>query len=101
MPTETDFTTFRWLGNTGSVALPLALALGLQSGGLTANSRVALLGIGSGINSVMMSSTWPKPTIAGDLDENALRNLQHIAVHPGSDQIAPPKTTSKQTHSIA
>ncbi len=101
MPTETDFTTFRWLGNTGSVALPLALTLGLQSGCLTANSRVALLGIGSGINSVMMSTTWPKPIVAGDLDDNALRNLQHIAVHPGSDLIAPPKALSEQTHTIA
>ena len=100
MPTETDFTTFRWLGNTGSVALPLALALGLQSGGLSANSRVALLGIGSGINSVMMSTTWPKPTIAGAVDENAWRNLQDITIHPGSDQIGPPKTINTQAQSI-
>jgi len=94
MPAETDFTTFRWLGNTGSVAFPLALALGLQSGGLKANSRVALLGIGSGINSVMMSTTWPTPVVAGDLDENALRNLQHVAVHPGTDPM-----TSSTPHS--
>ena len=97
MPTETDFTTFRWLGNTGSVALPLALALGLQSSGLRENSRVALLGIGSGINSVMISTTWPKPIIAGDLDENALRNLQYSQVHAGSDTIAAPKSIASQT----
>ncbi len=92
MPTETDFTTFRWLGNTGSVALPLALALGLQSGGLAANSQVALLGIGSGINSVMMSTTWPNPVVAGDLDENAIQNLQQVKVHAGSDTIPAPQT---------
>jgi len=97
LPTETDFTTFRWLGNTGSVALPLALALGLQSGGLRTDSRVALLGIGSGINSVMMSTTWPKPIIAGDLDDNALRNLQYTQIHTGSDAIAAPKTATQQT----
>ncbi len=105
MPTETDFTTFRWLGNTGSVALPLALALGLQSGGLNTNSRVALLGIGSGINSVMMSTTWPKPIIAGDLDDNATRNLQHTHVHAGSDSIAAPKSAATsaapQTQSLS
>jgi 3-oxoacyl-[acyl-carrier-protein] synthase-3 len=99
MPTETDFTTFRWLGNTGSVALPLALALGLQSGGFAADSRVALLGIGSGINSVMMSTTWPNPIVAGDLDENALRSLQLVTVHAGSDQVPPPKSLSKQSQS--
>jgi 3-oxoacyl-[acyl-carrier-protein] synthase III len=97
MPAETDFTTFRWLGNTGSVALPLALALGLQSGGLATDARVALLGIGSGINSVMMSTTWPRPIVAGDLDENSLKNLQHVAVHPGREAISPPQSIAKQT----
>ena len=99
MPTETDFTTFRWLGNTGSVALPLALALGLQSGELAADSRVALLGIGSGINSVMMSTTWPNPIVSGDLDENALSNLKRVTVHAGSAKVPPPKSLSKQSQS--
>ena len=78
MPADTDFTTFRWLGNTGSVALPLALALGLQSSGLAPQSRVALLGIGSGINSVMMSTVWPSPIVAGELDPNAIQNLRQL-----------------------
>ena len=101
MPAETDFTTFRWLGNTGSVALPLALALGLQSGGLAADARVALLGIGSGINSVMMSTTWKTPVVAGLLDENALVNLQDVRVHAGSDAITAPKLVAKQSHSLS
>ena len=83
MPADTDFTTFRWLGNTGSVALPLALALGLQSGSLAPQSRVALLGIGSGINSVMMSTAWPSPIVAGELDSNAMQNLRQQETNPG------------------
>ena len=73
---EGDFTTFSWLGNTGSVALPSALALGLRSGFLRPERQVALLGIGSGINSVMMATQWPKPLVAGELDDAALRHLR-------------------------
>ena len=80
LPTERDYSTFAWLGNTGSVALPTALALGLRSGFLSSadaagGSHVALLGIGSGINSVMLSTTWPNPIVAGELDANAEENL--------------------------
>ncbi|MCA9238897.1 MAG: 3-oxoacyl-ACP synthase III, partial [Planctomycetales bacterium] len=49
-----DFSTFQRLGNTGSAALPVALALGREEGWLDPNDRVALLGIGSGINCLMM-----------------------------------------------
>ncbi len=84
LPAENDFTTFRWLGNTGSVALPLALALGLQSSAIRPAAQVALLGIGSGINSVMLSTTWPQPIVAGDLDDNARHNLHQVSVHAGA-----------------
>lgn len=70
-----DFSTFGWLGNTGSVALPTALALGLLSGALPVDSQIALLGIGSGINSVMMRTHWRRPLVAAELDENARQNL--------------------------
>ncbi len=76
LPEAADFTTFSWLGNTGSVALPTALALGLRSGFIQPDHEVALLGIGSGINSVMMSTTWPRPIVAGELDENAAAHLR-------------------------
>ncbi len=75
LPEDRDFSTFAWMGNTGSVALPSALALGLQSGAISAGSRVALLGIGSGINSVMMSTYWNHPIAVGRLDANARQNL--------------------------
>ena len=32
LPTERDYATFPWLGNTGSVALPITLALAIESG---------------------------------------------------------------------
>ncbi len=54
MPEETDYCTFQRFGNTGSVALPVAFGEGLASGFLTPASRVGLLGIGSGLNSVMI-----------------------------------------------
>ena len=53
-----DFTTFETLGNTGSVALPLTLALGIEQGWLKPEDQVALLGIGSGINSLMLAVDW-------------------------------------------
>lgn len=81
LPEPRDFGTFAWLGNTGSVALPTALAVGLKHGAIpSAGQRVALLGIGSGINSVMMSTLWQRPVVAGEFDANALENLnQEIA----------------------
>ncbi|MFN0020241.1 MAG: 3-oxoacyl-ACP synthase III [Pirellulaceae bacterium] len=50
---ERDFCTYPWLGNTGSVALPITLAIAQEQQFLKPAERVALLGIGSGINCVM------------------------------------------------
>ncbi len=49
-----DYTTFETLGNTGSAALPLTAAMGLEEGRVRPNDRIALLGIGSGINVLML-----------------------------------------------
>ncbi|MGL4942989.1 MAG: 3-oxoacyl-ACP synthase III [Thermoguttaceae bacterium] len=49
-----NYATLDFLGNTGSVALPTAAALGIESGFATDTDRIALLGIGSGINVVML-----------------------------------------------
>ena len=62
---EKDFPTYRWLGNTGSVALPLTLAIAAKSGHLDKGQRVAFLGIGSGINSVMWGADWSELAISG------------------------------------
>jgi len=49
-----DFPTVERFGNTGAVALPMALAMGLEQDPPSAGTRLALLGIGSGLNSVML-----------------------------------------------
>jgi acyl-CoA:acyl-CoA alkyltransferase len=53
-----DFTTFEFLGNTGSAALPVTMALGLEPHRAIPGERLALLGIGSGINSTMLAVEW-------------------------------------------
>jgi acyl-CoA:acyl-CoA alkyltransferase len=53
-----DFATLEWLGNTGSVALPITMAVAAEQGALVAGDQVALLGIGSGINSLMIGVDW-------------------------------------------
>jgi 3-oxoacyl-[acyl-carrier-protein] synthase-3 len=53
-----DYSTFEFLGNTGSVALPMTAALGIENGRLQPGDRVALLGIGSGINVIMLGVEW-------------------------------------------
>jgi 3-oxoacyl-[acyl-carrier-protein] synthase-3 len=53
-----DFPTVEFLGNTGSAALPSALAIGAEEGALTEGDKAALLGIGSGLNSIMLGVEW-------------------------------------------
>ncbi len=53
-----DFSTFETLGNTGSVALPATLAGAVETGAVKPGDRVALLGIGSGLNSLMLAVDW-------------------------------------------
>ncbi len=49
-----DFPTVERFGNTGAVALPMALAMGLEEEPPVPGTKLALLGIGSGLNSVML-----------------------------------------------
>jgi 3-oxoacyl-[acyl-carrier-protein] synthase-3 len=53
----------------------MALAAGILSGQISGGQRVALLGIGSGINSVMQATQWQRPQVAGELDEAAEKCL--------------------------
>jgi 3-oxoacyl-[acyl-carrier-protein] synthase-3 len=53
-----DFSTFETLGNTGSAALPSTLALAVEQGALKSGQKAALLGIGSGLNSLMLAVEW-------------------------------------------
>lgn len=54
---DKDEPIYPWLGNTGSAALPVALARGVERGQLPAGARAVLLGIGSGINCLMLGVT--------------------------------------------
>jgi len=58
-----DFSTLAFLGNTGSVALPITAAMGIEKGHLRKNDRVALLGIGSGINVIMLGVDWQRSLV--------------------------------------
>jgi 3-oxoacyl-[acyl-carrier-protein] synthase-3 len=55
---DRDYSTVEWLGNTGSAALPITMALGIEEGRVKAGEKIALLGIGSGINVVMLGVEW-------------------------------------------
>lgn len=58
LPAANDFTTLEWLGNTGSVALPITMAIGLERGFVEPPQKLAMLGIGSGINCLMLAVDW-------------------------------------------
>jgi acyl-CoA:acyl-CoA alkyltransferase len=53
-----NFETLPDLGNVGSVSAPITMALGIEGGHLQPGDRAALLGIGSGINALMLGVDW-------------------------------------------
>lgn len=58
LPHERDFSTYQNFGNTGSAALPITLAIAAEQGAIKKGDAVALLGIGSGLNCMMMGARW-------------------------------------------
>jgi 3-oxoacyl-[acyl-carrier-protein] synthase-3 len=58
IPLDKDFTTFEYLGNIGTVSLPLTLAIAEERDILATGDPVALLGIGSGLNCLMLGVEW-------------------------------------------
>lgn len=53
-----DFSTFETLGNMGSASLPATLAAAVEAGAVGEGDRVALFGIGSGLNCLMLGLEW-------------------------------------------
>jgi acyl-CoA:acyl-CoA alkyltransferase len=53
-----DFSTFETMGNMGSVSLPATLSAAVDAGAVSEGDRVALLGIGSGLNCLMLALEW-------------------------------------------
>jgi 3-oxoacyl-[acyl-carrier-protein] synthase-3 len=58
LPAERDFTTFRHLGNIGTVSLPITAAIAAERGFLKTGDHVGFLGIGSGLNCLMLGINW-------------------------------------------
>ncbi len=52
------FVTYPFLGNVGPASVPLTLALAEERGRLKGGERIALMGIGSGLNCSMMEIQW-------------------------------------------
>lgn len=55
---EKDFTTYGFLGNIGTVSLPITAALANERGVLKRGDSVGFLGIGSGLNCLMLGLKW-------------------------------------------
>jgi 3-oxoacyl-[acyl-carrier-protein] synthase III len=58
MPEEKDFFTYPYLGNIGTVSLPITAAIAEERDFLHAGEKVAFLGIGSGLNCLMLGWDW-------------------------------------------
>lgn len=58
IPLERDFSTFPYLANIGTVSLPITAAIAEQRGFLERGDKVGFLGIGSGLNCVMLGVQW-------------------------------------------
>ena len=55
-----DYSTFEFLGNVGSVSCPITLAHAIEKGAFAVGEKATLLGIGSGLSSLMMAIEWKK-----------------------------------------
>jgi 3-oxoacyl-[acyl-carrier-protein] synthase-3 len=55
---EKDFSTYKHLGNIGTVSLPMTAAIAEQRKFLKPGDRVGFLGIGSGLNCMMLGWEW-------------------------------------------
>jgi len=55
---DKDFASYEFLGNMGTVSLPLTAALAEERDILSPGEKVAFLGIGSGLNCLMLAVEW-------------------------------------------
>ncbi len=55
---EKDFSTFEFLGNMGTVSLPITAAIAKERDVLLPGDIVGFLGIGSGLNCLMLGIQW-------------------------------------------
>jgi acyl-CoA:acyl-CoA alkyltransferase len=55
---QKDFSTLEFLGNIGSASLPTTLGMGVEQVKPKSGDKLALLGIGSGLNCFMLGVEW-------------------------------------------
>lgn len=58
IPRQREFCTYQFLGNVGTVSLPITAAIAHERGFLQSGDRVGFLGIGSGLNCLMLGLHW-------------------------------------------
>jgi 3-oxoacyl-[acyl-carrier-protein] synthase-3 len=58
LPQGIDYPTLTWLGNIASVSCPLCMAMAVENGFLEDGDRVGMVGVGSGINSIILGVQW-------------------------------------------
>jgi 3-oxoacyl-[acyl-carrier-protein] synthase-3 len=58
LPAAKDFSTFRYLGNIGTVSIIVTAAMANEQGFLQPGDQVGFLGIGSGLNCLMLGAEW-------------------------------------------
>lgn len=58
IPIDRDFSTYAYLGNIGTVSVPLTAAVASERGFLKPGQRVGFFGIGSGLNCLMLGLEW-------------------------------------------
>ncbi|MFC1523789.1 3-oxoacyl-ACP synthase III [Thermodesulfobacteriota bacterium] len=61
LQSEKNFETLHFLGNVGSVSAPITMAIGIEQGQFLPGRKAALLGIGSGINCLMIGVESCRP----------------------------------------
>ena len=58
IPLDRDFSTFEYLGNIGTVSVPITAAIADERGFLEPGQRVGFFGIGSGLNCLLLGLEW-------------------------------------------
>ena len=58
LDSQKNFSTFETLGNTGSAALPISLCRAAEEKRFRANDKILLMGIGSGLSTLMLGMVW-------------------------------------------
>ena len=53
-----DYATLEFLGNVGSVSVPLTMAMGIEKRPPSSGEHIAMLGIGSGLSCMMLGVEW-------------------------------------------